>query len=608
MASWLPDWNPGAPGESKPVASNDTPEGRALNRRVELVRLEFGSDGIQPGDRRRLKSPEPENWLMLRGNYQGWMYSPLSQINTHNVKNLTPVWSYATGVDSGHEAPPIINDGVMFVATPYDQLLALDARTGDLLWRYQRELPEGFGALHNTKRGVALHGDKVYMTGQDAVLVALNAETGEVAWESEPVADWHQGYYMTMAPLIVNGKVMVGVSGGEFGVRGFIAAYDAESGQQVWKTYTVPGPGEPGHDTWEGNTWQRGGASVWMTGTYDPESNTAFWGTGNGSPWFGDQRPGDNLYTSSTVAIDPDSGAIKGHFQYHWNNSWDWDEMNAPMVVDYEKDGQAVKGLIKPSRNGYLYWLERGADGQIGYVNATNYVKQDVFASIDAKTGRPTYNDDHKPGTGKYAEFCPSLWGGKDWPYEAYNPNTGMVYIPANDNHCGSLEGKVQEYRRRPVVDLRRHPGHRLHGRQERQVLRRDPGMERQHRREGVDPSLSGDELGLDTEHGRRPGVQRRHQRSHVPGVRCAHRRAAVAVQDQLGDHGAAIVLRGRRRAVHRRAVGLGRRSRLPAGPDQRHPRYRPGGATGRRHLGVRAGAVKSPRWISVRRCPLGPE
>ena len=221
----------------------------------------------------RLKNPEPENWLLLRGNYQGWMYSPLDQINTNNVKNLTPVWSYSTGVDSGHEAPPIVNDGVMFVAAPYDKLLALDAKSGDLIWEYQRELPEGFGALHNTKRGIALYDDKVYMTGQDAVLIALNADTGAVVWESEPVADWQQGYYMTMAPLIVNGKVMVGVSGGEFGVRGFIAAYDAESGQQAWKTYTVPGPGEPGHDTWEGDTWQRGGASVWMTGTYDPESN-----------------------------------------------------------------------------------------------------------------------------------------------------------------------------------------------------------------------------------------------------------------------------------------------------------------------------------------------
>ena len=387
---------------------------KASVQRITLVKSATAaatSTAYRPVSDERLVNPEPENWLMLRGNYQGWMFSPLDQINSSNVKDLVPVWSYATGVDSGHEAPPIVNDGVMFVATPYDQLLALDARTGDLLWRYQRELPEGFGALHNTKRGVALYGDKVYMTGQDAVLIALDAKTGKVAWESEPVADWQQGYYMTMAPLIVNGKVMVGVSGGEFGVRGFIAAYDAESGKQVWKTYTVPGPGEPGHDTWEGDTWQKGGASVWMTGTYDPESNLTYWGTGNGSPWFGDQRPGDNLYTASTVAIDPDSGAIKGHFQYHWNDSWDWDEMNAPMVVDYEKDGQAVKGLIKPSRNGYLYWLERSPEGPIGFVNATNYVKQDVFASIDAKTGRPTYNDDHKPGTGKYARVLPVAVG-----------------------------------------------------------------------------------------------------------------------------------------------------------------------------------------------------
>jgi alcohol dehydrogenase (cytochrome c) len=250
---------------------------------------------------------------------------------------------------------------------------------------------------------------------------------------------------MTVAPLIVNGKVMIGVSGGEFGVRGFVQAFDAESGEEAWKTYTIPGEGEPGNDTWEGETWKRGGASVWMTGNYDADSNLTYWGTGNASPWFGDQRPGDNLYTSSTVAIDPDSGELKSHFQYHWNDSWDWDEMNAPMVVNFQKDGNDVKGLIKPSRNGYLYWLSRSDDG-IKFVDAKAYVKQDVFASIDPETGRPSYNEERKPGTGKKADFCPSLWGGKDWPFEAYNPNNNMVYIPANDNHCGFLEGKVQEY------------------------------------------------------------------------------------------------------------------------------------------------------------------
>lgn len=394
----------------------------------------------------RLNNPEAENWLHLRGNYQGWMYSPLDKINTANVKNLTPVWAYSTGVDSGHEAPPIVNDGVMFVATPYDQIIALDAVSGEKLWDYQRELPEGFGALHNTKRGVGIYGDKVYLAAQDAVVVALDAKTGEVAWESPPVAAWQEGYYMTMSPLIVNGTVMVGVSGGEFGIRGFIEGFDAETGESKWKTYTIPAPGEPGSDTWEGETWKRGGASVWMTGTYDPENNMTYWGTGNGSPWFGDQRPGDNLHTSSTIAVNPDTGELAGHFQYHYNDSWDWDEMNAPLVVDYEKDGQTVKGLVKISRNGYMYWLERKDDGSIGYNDAMPYVYQNVFTGIDAETGRPTYDPAHVPGTGKYAEFCPSLWGGKDWPYEAYNPDTGMIYIPANENHCGYLEGKEQEY------------------------------------------------------------------------------------------------------------------------------------------------------------------
>jgi alcohol dehydrogenase (cytochrome c) len=394
----------------------------------------------------RLTNPEPANWLMTRGRYEGWSYSELNQINAGNVEKLEPVWTFSTGVDSGHEAPPIVNNGVMFVSTPYSQVLALNAATGDLLWRYKRKIPEGFSALHNTSRGVALYGDKVYFAALDAMLVALDAKTGKVAWEAK-VEDWKTGYYMTLAPLIVKGKVLVGVSGGEFGVRGFVAAYDAESGKPVWKSYTIPEPGQPGADTWQkADTWKRGGGSAWMTGTYDPASDTVFWGTGNASPWFGDQRPGDNLYTSSTIALDPETGKLKGHFQYHQNDSWDWDAMNAPMVIDYQKNGATVKGLFTPARNGYLYWLERRDGGGISFVNASPYVKQNVFKSINPETGRPEVDETHKPGTGKKAEFCPSLWGGKDWPYEAYNPKTGMVYIPSNDNHCGSMEGKVQPY------------------------------------------------------------------------------------------------------------------------------------------------------------------
>src|SRR5271154_2762237 len=321
----------------------------------------------------RLANPEPENWLMTRGGYKGWSYSPLSQINTGNVKNLVPVWTISTGVDSGHEAPPIVNNGVMFVATPYSQVMALDAASGDLLWRYKRKLPPGFSALHNTSRGVALYGDKVYLPALDATLVALDAKTGKVAWEAK-VEDWKTGYYMTMAPLVVKGKVLVGVSGGEFGVRGFIAAFDAETGKPAWKTFTVPAPGEPGSETWEKpDTWKTGGASTWMTGNCDADTNTVYWGTGNASPWFGDQRPGDNLYTSSTLALDGDTGKIKGHFQYHQNESWDWDAMNAPMLVDFQKDGVSTKGLLTPQRNGYLYWLERNNDGSISYLDSEGY-------------------------------------------------------------------------------------------------------------------------------------------------------------------------------------------------------------------------------------------
>ncbi len=270
--------------------------------------------------------------------------------------------------------------------------------------------------------------------------MALNAKTGEVVWEKK-VEDYTGGYYMTLAPLVAKGKVQVGVSGGEFGIRGFVAAYDANTGDEVWKTYTIPGPGEPGHDTWSGDKWKTGGASVWITGSYDPELNQAYWGTGNGAQWMGDSRPGDNLYANSVLALDADTGAIKGYHQYHHNESWDWDEVSAPLLLDVPKNGNTIKALIHPGRNGYLWTLERKADG-IKFVDAKPYVKQDVFSSIDPETGRPSYHEDKKPAMNKKADFCPSLWGGKDWPPAAYSPKTGYLYIPANENLCGALTGQ----------------------------------------------------------------------------------------------------------------------------------------------------------------------
>ncbi len=392
----------------------------------------------------RLRAGDPSDWLMYRRTYDSHGYSPLDQITRENVADLVPVWTMSTGVTSGHEAPPIVNDGVMFVTTPEDRVIAIDARSGEQLWIYNRQFPEDMAHPHRTNRGVALYGDKVFYTTHDAFVVALDAVSGEVVWETA-VADYRTGYYMTIAPLVANGKVLVGPSGGERGIRGFVAAFDPDTGEEVWRTHTIPQPGEPGSETWPGETWRTGGASIWITGSYDPELNLTYWGTGNPGPWIGDQRPGDNLYTNSVVAFDADTGEIKGHHQYHHNGSWDWDEVSAPLLIDVPRDGRTIPTLVHPARNGYLWMLERKADS-IGFVEAQPYVDQNVFTAIDPVTGRPEYDLERKPGTDKPATFCPSLWGGKDWPPAAYSPRTGYLYIPANENLCSTMVGVEVDY------------------------------------------------------------------------------------------------------------------------------------------------------------------
>ena len=392
----------------------------------------------------RLRNQDNDSWLLYRGSYDSHGYSALDQIDTDNVASLKPVWSFSTGLREGHQAPPIVNNGYMYVSTPQNHVLALNAVTGDLLWRYVRYLPDDLQQFHPTNRGVALYGDLAYLATVDAVLVALDALTGEVVWEVD-VEDYYNGYYMTMAPLIVDGVVMVGVSGGELGIRGFVAAFDAETGEELWKTYTIPAPGEPGSESWPEDTWKTGGVPVWITGSYDPDLNLTYWGTGNGGPWMGDTRPGDNLYSTSVIALDPKTGELKNHHQYHWNDSWDWDEVSAPLLIDYEREGKIVKGLVHPGRNGYLWFLERSAE-QITFVDANPYVYQDVFTSIDAITGRPEYDMSKKPGTGYEASFCPSLWGGKDWPPAAFDPNSRLLFIPANENVCSTMVGEEIEY------------------------------------------------------------------------------------------------------------------------------------------------------------------
>ena len=392
----------------------------------------------------RLRDPEPENWLMYRRTYNGWGFSPLDQITSRNVTDLSPVWVFQTGVfNEHHQAPPIVNDGTMFITTG-SHVIALDAATGQLLWRYVRQLPENLVTRHPTNRGVALYEDKVFVGTLDAYVVALDAMSGAVIWE-QPVEDYRRGYYVTMAPLVAEGKVIVGTSGGEQGIRGFVTALDVVTGEELWRTYTVPSPGEIGSETWPGETWRTGAGPVWLTGHYDPILKVSYWGTGNPGPWMGDRRSGDNLFTNSTVALDVDTGVLRGYHQYHWNGSWDWDEANPPLLIDIDRGGQTIPALIHAGRNGYLWFLSRSED-QLSFIEGKPFVHNNVFEGLDLQTGRPQYNDQHIPQTGQQVEFCPSVGGGKNWQPEAFSPVTRLLYIPANNNLCSSMEGRDVVY------------------------------------------------------------------------------------------------------------------------------------------------------------------
>jgi alcohol dehydrogenase (cytochrome c) len=391
----------------------------------------------------RLLEPEPENWLMFRRTYNAWGYSPLEQITSENVRQLRPVWTLSSGVTHNHEAAPIVNDGIMFITGAFNTLWALDATNGDVLWKYRRDLPgDVFQEVccDHVNRGVALHGDNVYMTTLDAHLLAFDAKSGEIVWD-KTVEDYKSAYTMTIAPLVVDGKVMVGVSGAEYGIRGFIQAFDAETGDSVWKTYTIPGPGEPGNDTWPGDTWRHGGASVWVTGSYDPELNLTYWGTGNGGPWMGSARPGDNLYVASGIAINPDDGEIVDHFQYVPNETWDYDEVNEHVLVDVERDGKVINGVLHVARSGYLYLLDRT---NLDFIYAEPVTTVTTFTGHE-EDGRPIRDPDKVPDIGKEVFTCPSLVGPKNWNPTAYNPDTGLLYSSIQ-HLCMTISGAEIQY------------------------------------------------------------------------------------------------------------------------------------------------------------------
>ena len=395
---------------------------------------------------------EPQNWLTYSGSTLSQRYSALTQINIDNVKDLTMQWAFQARSTEKFEATPLVVDGTMYFTQAPNDVIALDAVTGEIKWLYSyspsRDARPCCGRVN---RGVAILGNTLFMATLDAHLVALDARDGRLLWDTE-VAKAAAGYAMAHAPLIVKDKVIVGTAGGEFGIRGFIAAYDAATGKEAWRFYTIPGPGEPGHESWTDDSWMHGGASVWVTGSYDPDLNLTYWGIGNPGPdWNGDKRPGDNLYSDSVVALDADTGKLKWYFQFTPHDNFDYDAVQVPVLADINwpgRDGrtQPRKVMLWANRNGFFYALDR-TTGQ--FLQGRPFVKVTWASGLD-ETGRPMRVSGMEPsadGTNIY----PSQSGGTNWYSPSFSPRTGLFYISAWENVHGSFqkaEGEFEEGKR----------------------------------------------------------------------------------------------------------------------------------------------------------------
>jgi alcohol dehydrogenase (cytochrome c) len=368
---------------------------------------------------------EPGNWLTYSGDYQSHRFSQLEQINRTNIGKLKLKWVYQMSTLQKVETTPLVVDGVMYATQPPNDVVALDPETGQPFWKYVRSLPEKIDiCCGQVNRGLAMLGNLLYMGTVDAHLLALDAKTGGVAWDVE-VADHTKGYSITLAPLAVKDKIIVGVSGGEYGGRCFLDAYDAASGKRVWRFYTIPAPGEPGSATWTNDAWKRGGGPTWLTGSYDPELNLLYWGVGNASPdWNGDVRPGDNLYTSSVVALSLDTGTLKWHFQFTPHDIHDWDAVQIPVLVDAEYRGRQRKLMYWANRNAFFYVLDRDS-GE--FLSATPFAKQTWAERIDEK-GRPVRKAGSDP-TREGTLIYPGVQGGTNWYSPSFNPHTGLFYL-----------------------------------------------------------------------------------------------------------------------------------------------------------------------------------
>ncbi len=372
---------------------------------------------------------DPSAWLMYGGNYESWRFSPLTDINRENVKKLRVAWMFQTGIPTQFETSPVIADGMMYITTSYNHVFALDAVTGDPLWKYDHPLPDDLRVCCGpTNRGVAIADDKVFMGTLDARVVALDRRTGNVVWNVE-MDKYADGFSSTVAPLVVKDKVIIGMSGGEYGVRGYIDAYDVKTGARKWRTYTVPGAGEKGVETWAGDSWKYGGGPTWVTGSYDAEQDVLFWAAGNAAPdWNGDMRAGDNLYTDSVLAMNPDTGAIKWHFQFTPHDVWDYDGNTDLFLVNVVRNGQNVKALAQPNRNGFMYVLDR-TTGQ--FLHGSPYVEQLNWAKGLDEKGRPIVDPKFVPQSEAKEWICPGAPGGKNSAYTAsYSQTTKLMYVP----------------------------------------------------------------------------------------------------------------------------------------------------------------------------------
>ena len=381
-------------------------------------------------ERLRRATEEPEHWLTYNGSYASLRYSTLDQIDAANVADLRPLWIYQPPGGGTIEGTPVVVDGVMYVTAPPASVIALDLESGRPLWEWSRPMSEELRNLGfpRVNRGVAVLGDAVYVGTLDGHLVSLDIRSGAERWTVE-VGDNATGHSVTMAPLVVDELVIVGISGGEAGIRGYLDAYHAATGERAWRLWTVPGPGEPGHDTWAGDSWMHGGAPTWLTGSYDPELGLLYWGTGNPGPdWNGDVRLGDNLYSCSLLAVEVATGTLRWHFQFTPHDVHDWDANQIPVLLDLELDGRRRKVVATANRNAFYYLLDRET-GE--FLRGVPYATQTWAEGLDAE-GRPVLIPDKEPTEDGNLVY-PSLQGATNWSSPAYSPQTGLFYIPTRE-------------------------------------------------------------------------------------------------------------------------------------------------------------------------------